>query len=145
MNLSVWDPFREMEALLDRYSRSARKTAAAGESKAIEAGDWTPVVDIVETANDFVVKTELPGVEKNDVQVNIDNGILTIRGEKKVETKDVKQHRVECAYGTFVRSFTLPQDVDVEKVEAAYTNGILSLTIPKLEKAKPKQIEVKVK
>lgn len=144
MNLSVWDPFREMEALLDRYSRSARKTAAAGDSKAIEAGDWTPVVDIVENDGSFIVRAELPGVAKDDVKVHIDNGILTIKGEKKVECKDEKRHRVECLYGSFVRSFTLPQDVDVEKVEAGYKNGILSLTIPKLEKAKPKQIEVQV-
>lgn len=144
MNLSVWDPFREMEALLDRYSRSARKTAAAGDSKAIESGDWTPVVDIVENEGSFIVRAELPGVAKDDVKVHIDNGILTIKGEKKVESKDEKRHRVECLYGSFVRSFTLPQDVDVEKVEAGYKNGILSLTIPKLEMAKPKQIEVKV-
>ncbi|MGX9725751.1 MAG: Hsp20/alpha crystallin family protein [Candidatus Electronema sp. VV] len=143
MNLQVWDPFREMEALLDRYSRSARKQAA-GETKAIETGDWMPSVDIAETDGEFVVRTELPGVSKEDVTVHIDNGILTIKGEKKLETKDEKRHRIECAYGTFVRSFSLPQDVDVEKVGAEYKNGILCLTIPKLEKAKPKQIEVKV-
>lgn len=144
MNLSVWDPFREMEALLDRYSRSPRKTDAAGDSRAIEAGDWMPTVDIAENEGSFIVKAELPGVDRDDVKVHIDNGILTIKGEKKTETKDEKRHRVECMYGSFVRSFTLPQDVDVEQVEAAYKNGILSLTIPKLEKAKPKQIEVKV-
>lgn len=144
MNLSVWDPFREMEALLDRYSRSTRTTAAAGDSKAIEAGDWMPTVDILENEGSFMVRAELPGVDKDDVKVHIDNGVLTIKGEKKTETKDEKRHRIECAYGSFVRSFTLPQDVDVEKVEAAYKNGSLNLTIPKLEKAKPKQIEVKV-
>ena len=143
MSISVWDPFREMEALLDRYSRSARKSAA-GDNRQIEAGDWMPVVDIAETDNDFIVRTELPGVDKDDVHVNINNGVLTIKGEKKSETKDAKRHRVECAYGSFVRSFTLPQDVDVEKVEAGYKHGILNLTIPKQEKAKPKQIEVKV-
>jgi HSP20 family protein len=144
MNLSVWDPFREMEVLLDRYSRAVRKPTEAGDSKAMEVGDWMPTVDIIENEHGFVVKTELPGVEKDDVKVHINNGLLTIRGEKKRETKDEKQHRVECAYGSFVRSFTLPQDVELEKVEAAYKNGILSLIIPKLEKAQPKQIEVKV-
>jgi HSP20 family protein len=102
----------------------------------MEAGDWMPTVDIVENDQSFVVRTELPGVEKDDVKVHINNGVLTIKGEKKVETKDEKRHRVECSYGSFVRSFTLPQDVDIERVEAAYKNGILSLTIPKLEKAK---------
>ncbi|XOF33418.1 MAG: Hsp20/alpha crystallin family protein [Candidatus Electrothrix sp. YB6] len=142
MSISVWDPFREMEALLDRYS-NARKSAA-GDNRQIEAGDWMPVVDIAETDNDFIVRTELPGVDKDHVHVNINNGVLTIKGEKKTEAKDAKRHRVECAYGSFVRSFTLPQDVDVEKVEAGYKHGILNLTIPKQEKAKPKQIEVKV-
>ena len=143
MNLTVWDPFREMEALLDRYSRSARKTMAV-EDGAVEAGDWMPSVDISETDSDFAVKAELPGVDKDDVKVMLDNGVLTIKGEKKSEVKDEKRHRLECVYGSFVRSFTLPQYVDAEKLQAKYKDGILSLTIPKLEMAKPKQIEVKV-
>ncbi len=144
MSLSIWDPFREMEALLDRYSRSAGKPVTPDDSRKVEGGDWMPVVDIEEADGDFVVKVELPGVEKDDVQVNIENGVLTIKGEKKSRSEDKKCHRVECVYGSFMRSFTLPQDVDVKKVEAAYKNGILSLTIPKQEQAKPKQIEVKV-
>lgn len=143
MNMTVWDPIREMEALLDRYSRSPRKNMA-GQGSALEAGDWMPTVDISETDQEFVVRAELPGVDKENVTVTLDNGILTIKGEKKTETKDEKQHRVECSYGSFVRSFTLPQNVDTEKVEAGYKNGILNLTIPKLEIAKPKQIEVQV-
>ncbi len=145
MNLSIWDPFREMEELLDRYSRSSRKSLAKSDDKTFEIGDWMPVIDIDETDDAFLVKAELPGVEKNDVNVNIENGILTIRGEKKTETEDKKRHRAECAYGSFVRSFSLPQDIKAEKVEAEYKNGILNLTIPKSEEAKPKQIEVKVK
>ncbi len=144
MNLSVWDPFREMEALLDRYSRTARKPVTSNDPKSLEMGDWMPTVDILETDSSFAVKAELPGVAKENVQVHIDNGILTIKGEKKLETKDEKRHRIECSYGSFVRSFSLPQDIEVEKVEAAYKDGILTLTIPKMEKAKPKQIEVKV-
>ena len=143
MNVTVWDPFREMEALLDRYSRSARKTMAVADGP-VEAGDWMPTVDISETDHDFLVRAELPGVAKDNVKVTLDNGILTIKGEKKVESKDEKRHRVECMHGSFVRSFTLPQHIDAEKVQAGYRDGILSLTIPKLEMAKPKQIEVKV-
>jgi len=145
MNLSIWDPFREMEELLDRYSRSSRKSLAKSDDKTFEVGDWMPVVDIDETDDAFLVKAELPGVEKNDVNVNIENGVLTIRGEKKTETEDKKRHRVECAYGSFVRSFSLPQAIKAEKVEAEYKNGILNLTIPKSEETKPKQIEVKIK
>ncbi|MCI5120072.1 MAG: Hsp20/alpha crystallin family protein [Candidatus Electrothrix sp. AUS4] len=142
MSLSIWDPFREMEALLDRYSRPAGKPS--GESGKPEGGGWMPVVDIEEAEGTFIIHAELPGVAKDDVQVNIENGVLTIKGEKKTRTEDTKRHRVECVYGSFLRSFTLPQDADTEKVEATYKDGILSLTIPKQEQAKPKQIEVKV-
>jgi HSP20 family protein len=145
MNLTVWDPFREREALLDRYGRSSRKTLAKSDDKTFEVGDWMPQVDISETEEAFIVKAELPGVKKEDVNVNFENSILTIRGEKKVETEDKKRHRVECAYGSFIRSFTLPQTIKADKIEAVYKNGILSLTIPKAEEAKPKQIEVKIK
>ena len=141
MSLSIWDPFREMEALLDRYSKSG---TPSGEDGKPEGGGWMPVVDIEEAEGTFIVHAELPGVEKDGVQVSIENGVLTIKGEKKTRSEDTKRHRVECVYGSFMRSFTLPQDVDVEKVEAAYKNGILSLTIPKQEHAKPKQIEVTV-
>ncbi len=145
MNLTVWDPFREMESLLDRYGRSSRKTLAKSDDKTFEVGDWMPQVDISETKEAFIVKAELPGVEKEDVSVNFENSILTIRGEKKVETEDKKRHRVECAYGSFIRSFTLPQTIKADKIEAVYKNGILNLTIPKADEAKPKQIEVKIK
>ena len=145
MNLRVWDPFREMEELLDRYKSSPRKSIAKTDDKTFEVGDWMPVVDIDETENDFLVKVELPGVDKDDVSVNIENGVLTIRGEKKVKTEDKKRHRVECSYGSFIRSFTLPQSVKSDETEAEYKNGILKLTIPKQKEAKPKQIDVKIK
>ena len=145
MRLSVWNPYHELDELLDRYARTGRRTLATNDSATLEVGDWMPVVDIEETDEAFVVKAELPGVEKNDVSVNIENGILTIKGEKKTETEDKKRHRVECSYGSFIRSFTLPQSIKPEKVEAEYKNGILNLTIPKAEEVKPKQIEIKVK
>lgn len=145
MKLTVWDPYHEMEELLEKYSKSARKSLAKSDDKTFEVGDWMPVVDIDETKDAFIVKAELPGVEKNDLSIHIDKGVLTIRGEKKVKTEDKKRHRVECAYGSFVRSFTLPQTIKAEKVEAEYKNGVLNLTIPKSEKTKPKVIEVKIK
>ncbi|MCI5227608.1 MAG: Hsp20/alpha crystallin family protein [Candidatus Electrothrix sp. AX2] len=144
MNMSIWDPFREMEALLNTYTMPTRRQATAEERVNLETGDWAPVVDILETENDFVLKVELPGVEKDDVTVSIDNRILTIKGEKKRDDKEGKVHRTECRYGSFVRNFTLPQDVDTNKVEAACKNGILSLKLNKMEQAKPKQIEIKV-
>jgi len=145
MSLSIWDPFNEMEALLDRYGRSSRRTLAkSDDNNTLEVGDWMPMVDIDETDNEFMVKAEVAGVDKDNIDVNIENGILTIRGEKKTETEDKKHHRVECSYGSFIRSFTLPRAIDAEKVEANYSNGVLNLTIPKAEEAKPKKIEVKV-
>ncbi len=145
MSLSIWDPFHEMESLLDRYNRSSRRTMAKNDDRTFEVGDWMPVVDIEETENAFAIKAELPGVEKDDVSISIDKGVLTIKGEKKEETEDKKRHRVECSYGSFVRSFTLPQSVNINEVAAEYNNGILNLTIPKSEEAKPKEIEVKIK
>ena len=144
MNVSIWDPFREMEALLNTYTMPARRKTTAEDNGPLETGDWAPVVDILETNNEFVLKVELPGVEKDDVQVAIDNHILTVKGEKKNDDQEKKIHRTECRYGSFVRHFTLPQDVDVDKVEATCKNGVLSLTLTKMEQAKPKQIEVKV-
>ncbi|MCF6346451.1 MAG: Hsp20/alpha crystallin family protein [Thiomicrorhabdus sp.] len=115
MDLSVWDPLHEMEALLDRYGRPSSKALNKNDEKTFEVGDWMPVVDIYETDDDFIVKAELPGVEKDDVHVHLENGILTIRGEKKTE------------------------------IEAEYKDGVLNLTLPKPEESKPNQIEVKIK
>ncbi|MBF0264700.1 MAG: Hsp20/alpha crystallin family protein [Gammaproteobacteria bacterium] len=145
MSLSIWDPLVEMENLIDRYNRSSRRALATGDDRHFETGDWMPVVDISETEEAFNIKAELPGVDKENVSINIDKGVLTIKGEKKTETEDKKQHRVECSYGSFVRSFTLPQSIKVEEVEAEYNNGILNLTIPKSEEAKPKEIKVNIK
>lgn len=147
MNLVTWDPFREMESLLDRYGRSTRNTMLKHDNNSFENGDWMPTVDIVENDDAFTVKAELPGVEKKDVDISIENGVLTIKGEKKSKTeqKDEKVHRVECSYGSFVRSFTLPASVKTDKVDAKYKDGILNMTLPKSEKDTTKKIEVKVK
>jgi HSP20 family protein len=108
---------------------------------------WTPACDIYETDKEIVVKAELPGVKKEFVNVSIENNLLTIQGERKFEeeTKKENYHRVERAYGEFLRTFTLPAFVDTAKINAEFKDGILLLTLPKREEAKPKQIEVKVK
>jgi len=107
---------------------------------------WTPAVDIAEHDDEYKVKVELPGVNKEDVKITLESNILTIRGEKKQEkeTKKENYHRVERSYGSF-RSFTLPTTVKSDKIDAVYKDGILSVSLPKAEEAKPKQIEVKVK
>jgi HSP20 family protein len=144
MNVSIWDPFREMEALLNQYTIPSAKRLTSSNASNTEANDWAPVVDIIETEDGFLLKVELPGVTKDDVSISIDNRVLTVKGEKRNNDKESKFHRNECRYGSFVRNFTLPQDVDVDEVEAIFKNGILALTLKKMEQAKPKQIEVKV-
>ncbi len=106
-----------------------------------------PAVDIVERENDFNIKLELPGVEKKDVKITVQNNILTIKGEKKQENEKEGEdyHRVERSYGIFQRSFTLPSSVNSENIDASYDNGVLTLSVPKLEEPKPKETEVKLK
>jgi HSP20 family protein len=108
---------------------------------------WTPAVDITEHDDQYIVKVELPGVNKDEVKITLDNNILTIRGEKKQdrEVKKENYHRVERSYGSFQRSFTLPSTVKSDKIDAVYKDGVLQIALPKAEEAKPKQIEVKVK
>ncbi len=136
MSLSLMHPFTEMDEMFEHLSHPLSQ---------FDTGDWMPVVDIEEDEKSYMVKAELPGVHKDDVHVNVENNILTIKGEKKVETDDKKRHRVERMYGSFVRSFTLPRTVKSDKIEAKYTNGVLNLTIPKTEEVVTKAIDVKIK
>jgi len=108
---------------------------------------WLPPVDIKETENDLILKADVPDVEMKDIDVRVENGTLTIRGERKFEAekKEGSWHRVERSYGTFERAFTLPETVDTEAVKADYKAGVLTITIPKKEVAKPRQIKVDVK
>jgi len=108
--------------------------------------EWAPAVDITEDDKEYLVKAELPEVNKENVKVTVENGILTISGERQFEKEEKgrKYHRIERSYGSFVRSFGLPDDADAEKVEAQFTDGVLKVHVAKSEAAKPKQIEVKV-
>jgi HSP20 family protein len=148
MALVKWDPFRELEEMSDRLNRMfARPVAWQGHDKEImTVADWTPTVDISETETEFLIKAELPDIKKEAVKVTVENGVLTIQGERnrEKEEKGKKYHRVERSYGRFVRSFTLPDSVDAATVKAEYADGVLNLHLPKSEQAKPKQIEVKV-
>lgn len=107
---------------------------------------WTPAVDIFETENELVVKADLPEVNMNDIEIKIENGNLSLRGERKFERNDNQKgfHRIERSYGSFVRYFTLPETVDSEKVSAHFESGVLTITLPKKEVAKPKTIKVQV-
>jgi HSP20 family protein len=141
-----WDAFKDWEDRMAALSGRvpARKT---GEQKeAMTVAEWAPLVDISEDDKEYLIKAELPEVKKEDVKLTVNEGILTITGERKSEKeeKGKKFHRIERSYGSFMRSFTLPEDSDETKVAAEFKEGILKVHLPKSEQAKPKNIEVKI-
>lgn len=152
MTIVRWEPFRDLVSIQDRMNRlfddafRAPRAGAATEDWAL-GGSWAPLVDIYEHDGNIVLKAELPGVEPKDVDICVENNVLTLRGERRVdsEVKREQYHRVERAYGTFSRSFTLPAVVDTEKIKAEYKDGMLQVTLPTREEAKPKQISIAVK
>jgi HSP20 family protein len=146
MAIVKWDPFGEMEDMFDRYTKAVG-WPRRGSQELMATGDWAPRVDISETDHEFIIKAEIPEVGKEDLKVTVDNNVLTIRGERKQEKeeKGKKFHRVERYYGTFARSFTLPENVDQAKIEASFKDGMLNLRLPKTREVRAKEIEVKVK
>jgi len=148
MSLVRFDPFREMMELQERINNlfSERLTRTGGREEAMTQAMWTPAVDIFESADELVIKAELPEVKKDDVQINVENNILTLKGERRLENEERRDnyHRIERLYGTFTRSFTLPSNVDQNKITAEFKDGVLRIVLPKREEAKPRQIAVKV-
>jgi len=149
--LTRWDPFREMEELQRRFASvfdwaPFRRGELRGEDESMTVAQWAPLVDIAETDKEYLIKVELPEVNKNDVKVAVEHGTLTISGERKSEKveKGLRFHRVERYQGRFERSFRLPDDADQSKVTAEASNGVLQVHVAKNEKARPKQIEVKI-
>ncbi len=151
MSLVHWDHFRDLEDVSHRlnrlFSRSTLPTREGSVGReSLTLADWTPPVDISETPKEYLIKAEVPAVAKDNVKVMVQDGVLSIRGERKQETEDKykKYHRVERSYGSFFRSFAVPDDVDDAAVNADFTEGILNIHLPKSKKAKPKSIEVSV-
>ena len=147
MNMQLWNPFQEFENMLERYSKSGASNLGKQLNTDLSFADWAPSVDIEEEEDRYLIKADLPGVDKKDIDVKLENGVLSIRGEKQTESetgKGTKRHRTERFHGSFARSFTLPDAVKADKVDASYKDGVLSLTIPKEEEAKPKSIDIKV-
>jgi len=148
MNLVKWDPFRELEDVSNRLNRIFGQSLARSESgqNMLAVADWAPSVDISETDSAYLIKGEIPGVKKDDVKVTIQDGMLTIQGERRQEKeeKGKKFHRIECSYGSFARSFRVPSDADENSVKAEFKDGMLNVTLAKSEKAKPKSINVSV-
>ncbi|MDO9220738.1 MAG: Hsp20/alpha crystallin family protein [Thiobacillus sp.] len=144
MALVKWEPIREIEDLFDRYTSKLGWPRLSHE--AFSTQEWSPKVDIVETDMEFTIKAELPEVNKEDIKVNIENGELCISGERKQEKeeKGKKFHRIERYYGSFMRSFTLPGNVDETNIKASFKDGMLNLSLPKTAESKPKASEVKI-
>ncbi len=145
MAIVRWDPFRELNLLRSQMDRIFEDLMGREKEEWARAS-WYPPVDIYETENEIVLKAELPGVDQKDLEIKVEDDTLILRGEKKVE-RDAKTEnflRAERVYGTFQRTFTLPQTVDREKIRASLKNGVLTLILPKKEEVKPKQITVQV-
>jgi HSP20 family protein len=147
--LTRWDPFKEVDDLHNRLAKFfglAPARAATSGQELMTVAEWTPSVDISEDDKEWLVKADLPEVKKEDVKVTVENGVLTVTGERKFEKeeKDKKYHRIERSYGNFLRSFTLPEGADGGKINADFKDGVLKVHLPKNGKAKAKAVEVKV-
>lgn len=141
--ISRWDPFRDLSVLQDRINRVFNEQLNRGEGEASSARTWAPVVDILETENDLMVRAELPGMNRDDIDIEVTSESLTIRGERRFDeaTRD-RYIRIERPYGPFQRSFSIGVPVQPDKVKASYKDGVLEVSIPKAEEVKPKKIKI---
>jgi len=143
MTLVRWEPFRDLVGIQERLNRLLSESA--GHASIDEAyGAWVPPVDIFEKGDHLVIRAEVPGVDRNDMDIRVESGVLQMRGERKADPDIAEKtaYRRERAYGSFTRSFTLPTTVDASKVSAKYQDGVLEVTIPKAESAKPKKVHI---
>ena len=147
MAIVRWDPFRDFVQIQDRINRVFADAYGPNDQGLMTSGSWVPPVDIYQSDDhQLVLKAELPDMSREDIELSIDNGTLTIKGDKRLngDVKEEQYHRIERRYGSFSRSFSLPQTVDASKVDAQYTNGVLTVRLPMREEAKPRQIKVNV-
>jgi HSP20 family protein len=143
--LTRWDPWRDLARVQDEMSRLFEDRFPAMRPSGESVG-WTPACDVFEDEEGVALRFELAGVEPKDVDIRFENGVLTLKGERKLEKEEKREnyHRVELAYGTFTRSFSLPGTIDAEKIKAESKNGVLTVHLPKKPEAKPRAIQVKV-
>ena len=144
--ITHWDPFRGLTSLQDQVNRLFDGAFTQGRSSQADLATWAPAVDIYESQNELVAQVDLPGVEEKDIDIRLENNMLTIRGERKFE-KSVNEDsylRVERAYGSFTRTFSLPNTVNPESIHANYAHGVLTIHMPKREESKPKQVRINV-
>ncbi len=147
MALTGWDPIREMEQMLTRQAQRRGLAGNGANREEMIVADWAPLVDIHETDSEYVIRAELPDVKKEDVNISVNNDRLVLQGTRssEKEEKTKKYHRIERSYGTFARSFALPDDVDVDRIEAEHKDGMLNLTLPKHKEPPTKKLKIKVK
>ena len=145
-NITPWGPFRGLTALHEQMNRLLEDTLFHARTDQSALTSWAPAVDIYETEHELVVKADLPDIDEKDLDVQVENNILTIRGERKFDrtVKEDNYLRLERSYGSFSRSFSLANTVNTDAIKAEYRDGVLTLTIPKREDSKPKQIKVTV-
>src|SRR5579862_2748550 len=141
-----WDPFRDLNALQHRMNRLFEEQYGGGREESLTAGAFVPPVDIYEDEHSIQLKLEVPGIDEKDLDIRVENNVLTVSGERKFEKEEKEENfrRVERRYGSFSRSFTLPNTVNTEDIQAEYTNGVLNVRLAKRAEAKPKQIKVSV-
>ncbi len=144
MNITRWEPFREMEDIFRQYSPLFSRAVRRNGGEGLE---WSPVANVTETDKEFLIKAELPDVKREDIKVSVADGVITISGERKREKehKDENEIRIESYYGTFSRTFSLPDNVDTKAIRAESKDGVLRVHVPKTESAKTKPVQVEVK
>ena len=146
MNVVTWSPFQELDDMFHQFGRLLGRPTVAAERNG-KVVEWRPVANISETPDAYLIRAELPEVPKKDIEVSVHEGVITIRGERRLEKREDNEthHRVESFYGSFARSFALPADVDETKIQAESKDGVLTVRLPKSEVAKPRAIEVQVR
>jgi HSP20 family protein len=145
MAIIRWDPFRDLVTLRDKMNRLFEDAATGrGEEKELISSSWAPAIDIYEDETQLVLTAEVPGINEKDVEIKIEDNLLSIQGERKLEkeTKEENYHRIERAYGSFYRSFTLPNYIDQDKIRAEHENGVLKITMPKKAELKPRKVKI---
>ena len=142
--LTRWDPFREFTTLQDRMNRLFQDSFSPGRDEALSTSSFAPAVDVYEDEHKITLKIEVPGIDEKDIDIRVENNVLTVTGERKFEKEEKEENyrRVERHYGSFTRSFTLPNTVDAENISADYDRGVLKVQLAKKAEAKPKQIKV---
>ncbi len=145
MAIIRWDPFRDLLTLREKMNRLFEDVVTArGQEKEFISSTWNPAVDIYESENQLVLTAEIPGVDEKDVEIKIEDNTLSIKGERRfeTETKEENYHRLERSYGSFYRTFTLPNYVDQDKIHAEHENGVLKITMPKRTDLKPRKVKI---